>query len=76
MIVNGITYTHKGWFGMCPMFIGKLNSECPDLLPRHWAFMPLAHLAVFLQGIAISTCAFFNPHWTPVWAIRVTGILK
>jgi len=75
MIINGIKYTHKGWFGVCPMYIGNKDTECPDLLPRHWVFMPLAHLAVFIQGVAIATCAFFNPHWEPVWAIRITGKL-
>lgn len=76
MIINGIEYTHKGWMGMCPMYIGKLDTECPDLLPRHEVFASLAHFAIFLQGMAITVCSFVNPEWTPTWVIRVTGKLK
>lgn len=30
-----VTFTHKGWFGLCPVYIGDINTEGPCLDPRH-----------------------------------------
>lgn len=29
-----MTYSHKGWIGICPIYIGNVNHESPDVLPR------------------------------------------
>lgn len=29
-----IPFTHKGWFGLCPVYIANLHSEGPDVAPR------------------------------------------
>jgi hypothetical protein len=27
-------FTHKGWFGICPVYIGDLDTDAPRLTPR------------------------------------------
>ena len=30
-----VTYTHKGWFGICPIYLGVIDGECVTLsLPK------------------------------------------
>ena len=65
--------THVGWFGMCPVYLGNIYSDCPDVKARR----PWLHrwflFNIELQRVAIATCSFINPDWVPVWRIRVTG---
>lgn len=41
-------YTHKGWIGFCPVYIGNPDSHSPDIDPRipytHW----LLHLSLWI----------------------------
>lgn len=76
MNLYGVTYSHKGWFGMCPVYVGDVQSNAPDVIARHPLLEPLLHFCVWLQEVSIATCSLVNPHWEPVWAIRITGKLK
>lgn len=30
-------YTHTGWFaGLVPCYVGKIDTDCPDLCERNW----------------------------------------
>lgn len=29
-----VAFTHKGWFGLCPVYIAEADSEGPTLEPR------------------------------------------
>ncbi|HEX4918049.1 MAG TPA: hypothetical protein VFV43_09155 [Limnobacter sp.] len=68
-------FTHKGWFGLCPVYVGDINSEAP-LLSARWDcvewLMDLSE-AVFSVTMPIH-------HWLtgnePMWPIRITGIIK
>jgi len=44
-IVDGRCYTHKGWFGLCPVFICSPEDECPDIIARHLLLEPLMTLS-------------------------------
>lgn len=70
------TLTHKGWFGVCPVYIGGLESDAPFLVERHWSALPLMVLseAMFAGLIAVKTAA--DPEWEPAWPIRVTGEIE
>jgi hypothetical protein len=51
MIVKAV-YTHKGWFGPCPVYLGALTTECPNVMARHPAFDWLFDVvATFCDGV-------------------------
>lgn len=66
-------YTHRGWFGFCPIYIGQPYSYCPDIIARRRWLQPLLDLNVWLQEVAISVCRLMDPYWSPMWKIRLTG---
>jgi hypothetical protein len=66
-------YSHRGWFGFCPVYVDKPWSESPTVCPRHPVLIPLMRLNVFIQRMAISACLIMNPEWTPTWKIKLTG---
>jgi hypothetical protein len=70
-------FTHVGWFGICPVYLGALGSDCPHVTPRwdNWA-------GAFLFGVShYGFLAFFAvadalvPKWQPGFPIAVTGEL-
>lgn len=71
-----MTYTHKGWFGFCPIYLAAPESNCPDIVERHWSLAWLLDLNVALQQAAMVVCSVMAPDWEPTWKIRVTGRLK
>ena len=69
------TLTHRGWFGLCPVYFGDLNSEAPMVVPRHALFEPLMSLSEILYDVAAYCCQVINPQFEPQWPLRVTGQL-
>ena len=65
-------YTHKGWFGFCPVYLAEPQSSCPDVVERHWSLKYVLDLNVALQQAAIAVCTLMAPDWEPTWKIRVT----
>lgn len=71
-----VTLTHKGWFGICPIYLNDPDvHEIPNLKARHWAFEP-----VFVLSEWIFTALFFfafviNPDLEAGWPINITGTL-
>lgn len=66
-------YSHKGWFGFCPVYVNAPYSGCPSVCPRWPWLMPLMHLNVFIQRTAIGFCSLMDPTWEPGWKLRLTG---
>lgn len=71
------TFTHEGWFGICPIYANNLDTDCPGITPRgengfyeflfftsHYAFMAFFTVADVLA-----------PAWQPGFPIVVTGEL-
>lgn len=68
-------YTHYGWFGICPVYLANLDTECPAVAPRRELYVPLFVISEWLLGAAIYVKTFLDPEWVPYWPIRVTGEL-
>lgn len=68
-------YSHRGWFGFCPIYINDPYGHSPNITPRRSWLMPLLRLAIGVQQAAIATCTLVNPEWEPTWKIRLTGKL-
>lgn len=66
-------YSHRGWFGFCPVYVNNPFSGSPDVCPRKPWLMPLMHLNIAIQRMAISVCATMDPTWEPTWKIKLTG---
>jgi hypothetical protein len=43
-----ISYTHKGWIGLCPVYIANRHSASPDVNPRYPLTMWLLYLSLWL----------------------------
>jgi len=71
-----VTYTHKGWLGLCPVYIAEPDSESPWLAPRllwlGW-WLDFNSWALYAAGTMLSSSQDeFEPHWP----IRITGKLE
>jgi hypothetical protein len=43
-----MTYTHKGWIGLCPVYIANPHSASPDIEPRLPFTEWVLHLSLWL----------------------------
>lgn len=67
--------THRGWFGLCPVYFGGLESGEPLVEPRHFLLTPLMMLSEGLFAVAFWCASAMDPTFEPSWPLRVTGKL-
>lgn len=67
--------THKGWLGLCPVYIGDLDSAGPVVEPRWRVLAWLMPVSEALFFVAFALAAAADPGYEPSWPIRVTGRL-
>jgi hypothetical protein len=48
------TLTHKGWFGLCPVYLGDLNSESPVVVERLAIYAPLLAFSEWMYRVAMA----------------------
>lgn len=68
------TCTHKGWFGVCPIYIADPD-DAMFVHPRHWTLAWLLWLSEGIYDVAFIACAVINPAFEPKWPIRISGEL-
>lgn len=70
--------THKGWFGLCPIYMGTMDGDesAPLIVERHWVFVPLFLLSELIFSVMFAAISLFDLTYEPEWPIRVTGELK
>lgn len=71
-----LTYTHKGWFGLCPVYLARLSSPAPVVEPRHWSLAWLMDLTELLFACAFMLRMVADPHYEPQWPLQITGKLQ
>lgn len=76
MATSAPKFTHKGWFGLCPIYIADLESGEPTLVERHRVFFPLFLLSEFVFGAIFAVQTALDPYYEPEWPIRITGELE
>jgi len=79
--VNGMRcrksdYTHKGWFGICPVYLYNTDKDPIGIAPRWECVVPLFVVSEWFQGASIWLCTLANPMYVPYWKIKVTGELN
>lgn len=67
--------THKGWFGLCPVYLGGLDGDAPLVVERHWVLVPLMLLSECGFGMLFVLGALLLADFEPAWPLRVTGEL-
>lgn len=72
-----IGLTHKGWFGICPVYMNSpWHNEPPYIDPRHWTLTPLFWFSEAMCWIAYHIYEIFDPEMEIGWPIKVTGRLN
>ena len=69
------TFTHRGWFGICPVYLGGLDTEGPVVDPRHWTLTPLMMLSEAVYWVVFRCCEAMNPAFEASFPLRITGKL-
>jgi hypothetical protein len=56
-------FTHKGWFGVCPVYLGDLDTEIPSVTPRYdsWVFTFLFHFSCFMFKVFFVVADALHP---------------
>lgn len=70
-----VIYTHKGWFGLCPVYLAGLDSDGPNVDPRHLSLGWLMDLSEAVFGSYIYLRTMFNPAFEPMWPLVITDEL-
>lgn len=74
-------FTHKGWFGICPIYIADIETDCPALTPRveNWFFETLFWISHYMFVVVFAVADFFShlmhSNWRMGFPICVTGEL-
>jgi hypothetical protein len=68
-------FTHRGWFGVCPVYIGDTYTQAPTLVERRAWLRPLYVFSEALQGLCCAVLSRLDPEFEPGWAIMITGEL-
>ena len=71
-----VTYTHKGWFGVCPVYFSKLDTDCPTVDPRMGLYEPLMLLSEAMYRVVFFCCRAIRPDFDPAWPLKITGALS
>jgi hypothetical protein len=66
-------FTHKGWFGFCPVYFANLESISPFVHERHWIFTPVMILNEWIFGALFFILTSINNEYEPMWPLKVTS---
>ena len=70
------TLTHKGWFGICPVYYANLHSEAPLVIERHWIFAPLHDFSLFTYNCIGWIADLMESGYDMPYPLRVTGEIE
>lgn len=70
-----VPLTHKGWFGLCPVYIGGNYRGAPVYVERHWTALPLLMLSELMAVVCLLCFALMDPMAEPVLPLKTTGKL-
>ena len=68
------TYTHKGWVGICPVYIGGLETEAPNIDARHRWLEPLHSFSITVYQVCFAIVEMMGGD-AQGFPIRITGQL-
>jgi hypothetical protein len=68
-------YTHKGWFGVCPIYLADTYTDGPTLIERRPLFRPLMLLSELGFSLAMTTLDLMGDESERLFLLRITGEL-
>ena len=69
-------FTHKGWFGICPIYLAAIDTQCPIIDARCFVFEPLLWVSEGVFCLCIWVMLAIDPGYEPNWPLWITGELK
>lgn len=68
------SFTHKGWFGICPVYVGDLETDCPNVTPRweNWVTTALFLVSHYSFMAFFTVADIVNPDWQPGFPLLIT----
>ena len=70
-----LVLTHKGWFGLCPVWIGLLHTAAPIIEPRHALLNWLMDLSNAIFDVLHAVQVMVSDE-EPVFPLRITGEIE
>lgn len=70
-----VTLTHKGWLGLCPVYLANPGAGGSDVHERHWTLAPLLLLSLSIYELCFTMQQLADPTCEPRWPLKVTGKL-
>jgi hypothetical protein len=68
-------YTHYGWLFMCPVYVGRADSDGPHMNVRwewlEWWF----NVNMWLFSMSVPIMEMIDPDYEPMFPIRLTGAI-
>ena len=71
----GTKYTHYGWFGLCPVYLGALEHDCVEMADRNWIPSWWFSLNQRACEAAIFVMSAIDADYEPMWPMRVGGAI-
>lgn len=68
-------FTHKGWFLICPIYIGDIDSDAPLVAERHWLLKPLFWFSEWSYRAYFFLMLEIDEDYEPKWPLHVSGEL-
>ncbi len=66
-------FTHKGWFGICPVYVQFKTPGMPLLESRHVIFEPLMAISEAWYMVKFTVLGLLCEEYEPMWPILITG---
>lgn len=71
-----VTLTHKGWFGLCPVYYAGLDTDAPFVDPRHWLMQPLMWFSEAMYDLFFVVISALTDYPDQGWPLVITGELR
>lgn len=75
MTQETVRCTHKGWFGICPVYMADPHSQSPFVAPRSVWLDPVFSVSAVLMIVWFVLRGSFSSSFEPGWPLVVTGEL-
>lgn len=70
------TFTHRGWFAFCPVYVADDGDEGMVMSERNWVPTWLMAAAEGYFGLVFTILHAIDPNYEPMWGVRVTGEIE
>lgn len=68
--------SHRGWLGICPVYISGIGTDDIMLQERHILMLPLLWFSILMMGICILILTLANDDYEPMFPVRITGRIE